>query len=391
LIRPVSQRSQFSNDAPTACLLTPPGRGAIASIRLRGDCALLDRAEGGLFHPANGRPLQRQSIGRVIFGRWKGEPGEEVVVCRQNDVTIEIHCHGGGAAVGRILTDLERAGCRIVSWPELVAQETCRFAAECHEALAGAATLRTADVLLDQCSGTLGGALERLRDVIRDRAHGNAEIIAQIDALLEWSAFGLHLSAPWKVVILGRPNVGKSSLLNALVGFSRAIVFDQPGTTRDLVTAETAFQGWPMRLVDTAGMRESQCALESAGIALARDEARRADCRVLVVDSNRLPDQDDFELLSAWPDEIVVAHKADLADAWEDKLPAGAVRVSSLTGIGVERLMDQIAERLVPLVPEPGTAVPVTPRQVELLQRARKALLGGDEMQCQQALDEILI
>ena len=110
---------------------------------------------------------------------------------------------------------------------------------------------------------------------------------ARLRELVGWTDFGCHLSEPWQVVILGRPNVGKSSLLNALAGFQRAIVFDEPGTTRDVVSTEIAIDGWPVRLLDTAGIRQGETELERAGIALAREQARSADLRLLVVDASQ--------------------------------------------------------------------------------------------------------
>jgi tRNA modification GTPase len=192
------------------------------------------------------------------------------------------------------------------------------------------------------------------------------------------------------VAIVGRPNVGKSSLLNALAGFARSIVFDQPGTTRDIVAAEIALRGWPVRLVDTAGLRDSNCALESAGIGLAREQIGLADCRLIVVDTSRPPEPEDFDLLAAWPNAIVVANKTDLVDVWVDRTPPGAWRISSLTGSGVDSLAEAIAESLVPRVPDSGTPIPVTRRQVDLLQQAKAALAEGDRVAGRVAIQKIL-
>ncbi len=374
---------------PTAAVLTPRGRGAVASIRVCAD-RLCDFPLDELFLAANQKPLSEQPVGRVVFGRWGRDPGEEVVLCRTAETTVEIHCHGGDAAAGRILTDLQRAGCRIVAWQEQETAHACLFATECHAALANAPTLRTANHLLEQCSGTLGAALQKLQYDIGTVPDGAGDALAAIDALLIWASFGLHLTVPWKVVILGRPNVGKSSLLNALAGFTRAIVFDQPGTTRDVVATETAFQGWPVRLIDTAGIRETSCALEAEGIDLGQSAAAIADCRLVVIDASQPLLPEDFELLAASPGALVIAHKADLPDVWQNRIPAGALRVSSLTGTGIETLIKRIVETLVPDVPPAGTAIPVTRRQVELLRRGRAFLVEGNRGGFRQTVAEIV-
>lgn len=374
-----------------AALCTPRGRGAVATIRLGGGCGLLDQRDNTLFFAANGKPLQEQPLGRIVFGHWGRQPREEVVVCRRDDGEIDIHCHGGNAAVRRILADLERAGCRIVSWQDLAAGSAGFFASECIQALANAPTLRTANILLEQSSGILQNALAEVRDRLDQTVADAATALSQLDALLEWAEFGLHLTNPWKVVIVGRPNVGKSSLLNALAGFARSIVFDQPGTTRDIITAEIALRGWPVQLVDTAGLRDSSNVLESAGISLAREQLAQADCRLIVIDASHPPELGDIELLAAWPNAIVIAHKADLANVWGDLTPSQARQVSSLTGSGVEALADAIVESLVPRVPESGMPVPVSARQVELLQQAGNALVQGGTDESRTAIHEILV
>lgn len=376
----------------SAALLTPVGRGAVATIRVHGDLSELDQRAPGLFHAANGRPLSQQQIGRTAFGRWGGDSpaGEDVVVCRVVVDSLEIHCHGGDAAVRRILNDLEQAGCPVLDWQRQLAGMSDALEADCAEMLSRATTWRTAEILHEQAGGLLRRAVEELLwSIANPDPEPASTAIPKLDALLAWSGFGLHLSQPWNVVLTGRPNVGKSSLINALLGYVRAIVFDQPGTTRDVVTAETAFDGWPVLLADTAGLRDAAEELEAAGIALARLRLEEADARLVLVDLNEPPTHEDETLIAHWPDAIVIGHKCDLGDRWKNRLPDGAIRASSVTGQGLEEIQHRLVERLIPCVPPPGTPIPVTRRQVHLLELARRELLASNPTGARQAIQKI--
>lgn len=250
--------------------------------------------------------------------------------------------------------------------------------------------MRTAEILLRQRSGVLRAAFEELPRNLRCNNSDEADALGRMDELLSWAAFGLHLTRPWQVVLAGRPNVGKSSLINALLGYPRSIVYDEPGTTRDVVTAETALSGWPVQLADTAGYRESPDTIEAAGIALARARLDSADCRIIVLDIGRSPEPTDFELLRAYPDAVVAAHKCDLPDRWGSATPRDALRVSSLMHFGIEALADAIAARLAPRVPGACTAVPLCDRQIDLLRRARSAFAAGDDLKARRLVDELL-
>jgi tRNA modification GTPase len=236
-------------------------------------------------------------------------------------------------------------------------------------ALSQATTTRTAAWIVGQ-AGRLPAAHDTLHDLIVSSQWDKS--LAMLDDILSWSRFGLHLTKPWSVVLAGRPNVGKSSLINALVGYERSIVFDQPGTTRDVVTADTVFDGWPMRLSDTAGQRGSADELESSGIARAREALSVADCPVLVIDVSQPPHLDDFQLLRAWPQALIVAHKVDLEDRWLDQLPSQALRVSSLQRTGLSELSDKIVRRLIPELPPSDAVIPLTERQIQVLMRLNR-------------------
>ncbi len=401
---PHADPAEAAGSFATATVLTPRGRGAVATILVCGDAQLFDAHP--LFRAANGRPVREQPVNRVCFGRWGDDPAEEVVLCRIDGAKTEIHCHGGEAAAARILRDLESRGCRVLSASDWARTEMCLLDAECLDALTRATTLRTVEILLAQqtpagqaasvpgaCpstskAGSFGNAPGRgaragsaglLRRTIEDLLDASIdEARCRLDELLRWADFGQHLTQPWRVVLCGRPNVGKSSLVNALLGYSRSIVYDQPGTTRDVVTAVTAFDGWPVELSDTAGIRDAADLLESAGIERARRQLAEADLRIIVLDASRPRHEDDFELLRAWPDAIIAANKCDLPAQGDDESRTHALSVSALTGAGLERLVDVIVQRLVPGTPTVGEAVPVNARQAECLRRAQAAACNRD-------------
>lgn len=360
--------------ATRVALLTPPGRGAISTVRVRGPAALA--AVTGYFAPANGQPLAAEDTDRPRFGRWSGPRGEELITCVLDPQTVEIHCHGGLAAAAAITAALVAAGCETADWHTaemLDERDPLRRAAL--RTLADVSTQRCAAMLLDQYAGALGRQIEAAcRALSTNDAASATRLIAQ---LLDTARLGLHLVAPFRVALIGAPNVGKSSLINAILGFERSIVHEQPGTTRDALTATTAIDGWPIELIDTAGLHAATDRLEQSGIEVGRAQAAAADLVLLVIDHSRGASEADRQAHAARPDALVVANKWDLPAAAEANLAADC-RTSAVSGQGVPELLRKVSARLVPSPPPPGAAVPFLPNQVHALERAASRLQSGD-------------
>jgi tRNA modification GTPase len=210
-----------------------------------------------------------------------------------------------------------------------------------------------------------------------------------LGALLEFREVGQYLTTPWRVVLAGPPNVGKSSLINALAGYQRAIVSHVPGTTRDVVTIATAIDGWPVELADTAGLRAGGDELEAAGMALADEAVARADLVLVVHDAREssaslgethlrgrhLHVRNKIDLL---PHPRIVASESD------------AVLTSAVTGEGIAALVAAIGRALVPHAPAAGAAVPFTPEQIAALEAARAAIQRQDAAGGAAALQALL-
>jgi len=381
----------MSGPVHRANVLTPAGRGAVAVVRAEGPAAaaVVDQC----FRAANGRRLREQPVDRVVFGHWAtGHHREEVIVIRGSGDQIEIHCHGGAAASGRIVTALQAGGCEIEPWQEWVERASpCRIVAEAELALAAATTRRAAAILLEQRHGALARDILAAQQEL-DRGD-RAAAQERLAALLARSTIGMHLTQPWQLAIAGRPNVGKSSLINALVGYQRAIVFDQPGTTRDVLTAETAIDGWPVRLTDAAGIRRAADSLEAEGVARARQQLSQADLVLWVLDGALLDATAEANIRAAAERELgeelgnlgssaapifVVVNKVDLISRPPHYVSGNVTATSALTGAGINALLAVIARRLVPSSPAPGVAVPFTERQAQLLERALAEVDAGE-------------
>jgi len=360
-------------------LLTPEGRGAVASLRVEGPRA----AELVARHFVG--PKTPLALGRIHVGHWGTATSdtaasgvavyvaapEEVVVCCLEPEMFEVHCHGGAAASRRIIGDLTREGCSSVSWRNWIERQESRpIQAAARALLTDARTERTAAILLDQNGGALSRAIDGVVAAIVSSDAATAA--SRLDELLDRAAVGLHLIESWRVVLAGPPNVGKSSLINALVGYRRSIVHDSPGTTRDAVSVSTAFDGWPFELIDTAGLRPSDDPVEVAGIDRARQQLASADAVLLVFDAAQPWTTELAAMARQFPAAIVVHNKVDLLRTRSigDDRPPG-VATSALDGIGIEALIATVISHLICDEPPSGAAVPFALSQIAFLREAR--------------------
>lgn len=322
---------------PTLTVLTPGGAGAIGVVALSGTGAW--KAVHRATRRTHGGPLpESPRVPGFWFARVLdegGEAGDEAIVSRlphDSGEWVEVHGHGGRRALAWLVGRLVAAGATEVAPTEFPRRHSVADP-RVWPLLERSPTVRVANVVLDQLHGALLKAV----------------------GLTELAGVGAHLVTPWKVVVAGPPNVGKSSLVNALAGYTRSVVAPVAGTTRDVVRTRLAFGGWPVELADTAGLREGHDELESLGITRARAAVASANLVLWVLDASELTPiypADSDALLSGRV--RLVANKCDLAGG----ISNGAFRVSARTGEGVPGLAAAIATWLVPRPPEPGEPVP---------------------------------
>lgn len=368
-----------ARDSVYVVLLTPEGRGAVATLLVAGPRATA--LVGDLFCSAAGKRLDEFPLGRIVYGRFRDPEGEELIVCRRALDEVEVHCHGGAAACTRWIAALVERGAQCIDWRQWLTQQaldrSCDdpLTASAAIALAEARTQRTAAILLDQFNGALRREIDAIAAALAAQNFSSAQ--QRLKALADRAQVGLHLTQSFQVVLAGRPNVGKSSLINALVGYQRAIVFDQPGTTRDVVTALSAIDGWPVELADTAGLRASSEPIEIEGVQRARARLASADSIVLVFDASQAWTSDDDSLLADFPAPLIVYNKSDLASEIGVSRPAG-ILTSAVKGAGLDELLAALAKQLVPVPPPPRAAVPFTASQYVEIEALLAAVQDGD-------------
>lgn len=413
----------FSPDDTIVATATPEGRGALGIVRLSGPAAhavalqLLGRERplpprSAVIGVVQSGPRPERGPDRAVVARNTAESLDQVVAVYfqapksfTGEDTVEITAHGGPAILTGILRAAMAYGARLARPGEFTLRAFLNgrldlIQAEAVGDLVEAVTPLQARLAFDQLQGTLSHDIAAMEGALFDvvaRLEASLdfpdegyhfvetsllprelrEIVAHIDRLL-WSAqSGRVIREGRTVALVGRPNVGKSSLFNVLVGGDRAIVTPVAGTTRDLLTERVEIEGIPVTLVDSAGIQEASDVVEREGVLRARRLADDAAVRVLVVDRSRPLEPTDLELLSAPQSDrmLVVANKIDEPAAWGAcQIDARVVEVSARTGAGVSQLKRAVKDVLVGREWfDEGTAVSNI-RHVELLSRARAAL-----------------
>lgn len=413
----------FATDDTIVAIATPHGRGGIGVVRISGPqaqqvaTALLTRdaplqpryatftrlrpRDRGGFGGAGTYPLRaderRQTVDHVIvtsFPAPHSYTGQDVV---------EISAHGSPVVLRTIVQCAVDAGARLARPGEFTLRAFLYrridlVQAEAVADLIAAATPLQARVAFDQLEGTLTRRIAsidaRLFDLIarleasldfpdegyhfvqpEEVATEIGAVIEQIDCLLADAGRGRMIREGATVVVAGRPNVGKSSLFNALAGTERAIVTELPGTTRDLVTEAVEIDGIAVTLVDTAGVRDSANIIEREGVTRAARARAAADLILIVLDRSEPLTTADARLLdeTSTSRRIVVANKCDLPRASEFEIEA-EVSLSAVTGEGLRDLRRAIAHLLTGNEPLRDTAIVSNARHAALVREAREAL-----------------
>ena len=366
-----------------AAISTPFGEGGIAVLRLSGPnaCDVAGRVFRGRRPVAEQAP-RVQHLGKLIDPASGGAVLDEVLLTvfrapasYTGEELVEIACHGGILVTRRILSVLLNNGAQAAGPGEFTQRAFLNGKMDLTQAEAVMDLIRAQTDLglraaTEQLEGRLGASVRALREALLEvLAHVEAHIDfpdedispetgaalsrrlesvrAQIAALLQTAGQGRVLREGLRTVIYGAPNVGKSSLLNRLLGYERAIVSEIPGTTRDTIEETINLRGIPVRLVDTAGVRHSADEIERKGIARTLRHLDRADLVLHVADSSQPPPEVPDALDATPAGSLLVLNKCDLGEhpAWAGR---DAVRISCLeadSGPGLEPLLEAIFNR----------------------------------------------
>ena len=417
----------FASDDTIVAVATPAGRGAIGVVRLSGPRAhqiLQQLVSGGTDAPR----LARVCRVRVVDAAGR-ETRDDAVSLRfdsphsyTGEDVVEISAHGNPLLLEGIVRAAMQAGARLAEPGEFTLRAFLNGKRDLPQAeavgdLIAAATPAQARAAADQLHGTLTARIAEIDAQLFDLlarleasldfpdegyhfvdagavADALSAVLQRIDALLADAARGRMLREGATVVIAGRPNVGKSSLFNALLGADRAIVTDVPGTTRDLVAERVDVEGLAITLVDTAGARMTLDPVEREGVARS-EQARAASSLVLVVlDCSEPVTADDRRVLEGTRDRprVIAKNKSDRGDRCGDvDAVTPAVAVSATTGSGLPELRQTIVRALTASEPLRDTPAITNTRHVALLEDARAALERGRGAAAAMASEEFIV
>ncbi|WP_432362772.1 tRNA uridine-5-carboxymethylaminomethyl(34) synthesis GTPase MnmE [Sporosarcina sp. UB5] len=404
-----------------AAISTPMGEGAIAIVRLSGDEAI--GIADKIFRSPSGKRLADEQSHTIHYGHLVDPSTEEIVeevmvsimkapkTFTREDV-VEVNCHGGVVAVNRVLNLVLKEGARLAEPGEFSKRAFLNGRIDLSQAeavmdLIRAKTDRAMNVALNQMEGKLSRLIGELRQALLETLaqvevnidypeYDDVEEVTiplmiekgtwvkeEIEKLLRTSSQGKILREGLSTVIVGRPNVGKSSLLNSLVQENKAIVTDIAGTTRDIIEEYVNVRGVPLRLVDTAGIRETEDIVERIGVERSRQVLKEADLILLVLNSSEPLTDEDIRLFEATEgmDMIIVINKTDLPqkiDMQQVKELAGKgaiVTTSILKEEGIDELEEAIAKLFFEGTLEAGDQTYVSnARHIALLHKAHKTI-----------------
>ncbi len=390
-----------------AAISTPPGKGGVAIIRLSGGAPLAVAEK--MFIPAGKVPVRKFAPRMMYAGTIQAESFSDYGLCVYfraphsftGEDVVEFHCHGGTSIARGILCTALSLGCRMAERGEFTRRAF----------LNGKLTLASAEGLIDMINGeseaeVRAGFLlysERLTAQARSFQEQITELLAGIDAdidfpeediehtdlkdigtsirtiasqmqaLLSTYRTGRKIMQGVSVVLAGKPNTGKSSVLNALLGSDKAIVSSLAGTTRDVVEGALEIEGVRFRLYDTAGIRESENEIENIGISRARNLIEGADLVLFILDASQSLSSEDREIYDSLSQKkkLVVYNKTDLGEGVCD--PPADIRVSAKTGENIGKLRRLMFDRCMEGYASDGEFL-IEERHYEALRRAYAAL-----------------